>query len=94
MVWRGAFVRHIGNIAKDEESVPKPRRNPHLLSVSGLQGHATPFAKVRRRAPEIDSDVEDDTAHGAYELALRLLQLKMQPAQYVANRAAVIVLRE
>ena len=47
-----------------------------------------------RRPTKIDGDIEDGAAHGTNKFPLRLLELKMQSAQYVAHRPAVIVLHE
>src|SRR5262249_7090638 len=74
--------------------VSKAFGNPKLASVSRDQGHADPFAVCRRRATNVDRDVEDRPRHWANELALRSLGLKVKPAQDVACRATVIVLRE
>jgi len=80
MVRRGAFVGDVGGLTEHEEPVTEARRNPELTSVARLERHADPFSKTRRRAPQIHRDIEDDPAHRANELALRVLELKVEAA--------------
>ena len=48
----------------------------------------------RRRAPQVDGDVEHRAFDHAHELALRVLDLVVQAAQHAAVRSRVVVLHE
>src|SRR6478672_849924 len=94
MVDRGALISHVGGLAQNEETVREPGRDPDLPTVPRLERHANPLAVAWRRSPNVDGDVEDSTGHRTHELALRLLELKMESAKNVSRRATVVVLRE
>lgn len=65
-----------------------------MTAVTRFQRDADPFSKMGRRPTKVHRDVENGAAYGTNKLSLRLLELKMQAAQYVAHRPAVIVLHE
>src|SRR5882672_12088332 len=74
--------------------MPKPWRHPNLPLVLRGQFNADPLAEVRRRLPKIDRHVEHRTRDHPHQLALRLDELVVDPAQHVPYRPRVVVLHE
>ena len=89
-----ALIEKIGGIARHEKSVREAGRHPQHMPVLGREFRADPLAKRRCASPQIDSHIEHGAADDAHEFSLRLLDLIVQAAQRVPNRAAVIVLNE
>ena len=55
---------------------------------------ALPLAVGRRRAAQVDDDVEDPPARAAHELRLAGADREVHPAQHALARARVVVLHE
>src|ERR1017187_2200923 len=89
-----ALVQKIDFIAERQISVCKSRRHPEHVMVGVAEHYTDPLPKARRAAPDIHGNIEHLAASHAHELALGLLNLKMQPAQCVPSRMAVIILHE
>src|SRR4051812_43441420 len=85
----GALVFHFGVLAEHAEAVQQAGRHEELVEVLIGEPVADPAARA-----DIHRDVEDLPAHRAYQLALRLLALAVQPAERAALRARMVVLDE
>ena len=80
-----SLVQHFGKFAQHAEAVCKPRRNPQHLVRFGVQANAFPPAKSGRAAADVRSHIKDFARDDADELALRLADLIMQPAQHASS---------
>ena len=69
-------------------------RDPELAVVLLRQLDADPLAEAGRGLAQVDGHVEDAAAGDPHELALGLLDLVVQAAQYALAGAGVVVLHE
>jgi hypothetical protein len=90
----GGLVEEIRRFGDDEEAVGEARRQPEHAIVGFRQLDAGHLAEGRRAAADVHGDVEHRAARHAHQLALRLAQLVMQPAQHAAGGAGMVVLHE
>jgi len=72
----------------------KTGRYPQLTLVVGRERDTEPLAESWRTLADIDRDIEDFSCDYAHQLALRLPNLIMQPAQHVFAGFGVIILHE
>ncbi len=72
----------------------KSRRHPKLMMIFLGQFGPNPSTKSWRRSADIHRHIEDCTADYTYKLALRLLHLVMQTAQYTSAAATMVILDE
>src|SRR5450755_1963798 len=89
-----AFIEEIDFLAQRKITVRKPGRHPEHVMVRVAENDAHPLPKAWRAAPDVDCDIKYLAARHTHELALGLLNLKMQSAQRMPSRMAVIVLHE
>src|SRR6267378_6046084 len=89
-----SFIEHFGRFTQHAKAMRKPRRYPEHLVRLGVEANALPPAKSGRAAADVHRHVEDLAGDYPDELALRLADLIMQPAQHAASRAGVVVLDE
>src|SRR5690349_13858560 len=88
------LVEKIRGFGQDQESVREALRDPELALVLGGQVGADPFAEGGRALSHVYGDVEHLSRNDPDQLALRLPDLVVKPAQYISSGAGVIVLRE
>src|SRR5581483_3196497 len=68
-----AFIREIGHVAQNAETVCKSRGNVELPVILIAQFDAMPLAESGRAAAEIDCDIEDRSASHPNQLSLWML---------------------
>src|SRR5438034_2927978 len=81
------LVEHFGEFTQNAEPVREPYRDPEQFVRFGAQANAFPPAQPGRAAPDIHRHIENLAGDDTNELALRLMDLVMQPAQYAFPRA-------
>src|SRR5271157_1945316 len=95
-VGRGRLVENLGVRLQSDESVGKSDRDQELAPVFGRELNRDMSAEGRRRAANVDRDVEDGAAYDAHQLVLRERRgLEVQAAQNALRRGiGMIVLHE
>src|SRR5712691_4937941 len=88
LVLRGVEIRrlveHFGEFAQNAESVRETYRNPEQLVRFGAYADAFPPAEPGRAAADVHRHIENLAGDDADELALRLADLVVQPAQHAS----------
>ncbi len=80
----GIIIRHLvedlGVRLEGAETVGEADRHPKLTPIGGGEFDSDVFSKSRRRAPDVDGDVENAPARDPHQFALRARhRLKVQP---------------
>src|SRR5581483_3540163 len=88
------FVQDMCVLRDHIKTMCEPRRNPNQASILARERYAVPAPETGRTTPQVNEHVQHFSADDSYQLALRLLNLIMQPAQDGALRVGMIVLNE
>ena len=92
MIEIGALVSELSLIRQYQETVRKALRNVELLLILCSQLYTKPLAVGFGIGTQVYCYIKDCTADGTHQLALRILFLEMQAAQYALHGHGLVVL--
>ena len=90
----GGLVQEFRRLAGHHKAVRKACRYPQSAVCSPPTGSRRPSGRKSANCADIDRDVEYFARNDAHQLALRLPDLVMQSAQYIAAGARMVVLHK
>ena len=86
------FVTELCLVGQNQKAMRKAFRNQELFFVFFRQFHTIPFSIGCGTFPQIHRHIKYAAAHSAHEFALRIVDLKMQSAQYTLDGHRLVIL--
>ena len=82
----GGFIEKFSIFGVHDKAVGKACWNPEHAFVFSRQRQSDMLPEGQRTFPDVDRNIEHATVHDAHQLALRMLDLVVQPAQHTFGR--------